>query len=284
MPRIAYVNGAYRPLSASAVSVEDRGFQFADGVYEVVGVRGGRWLDLEAHLRRLGRSLDAIEIAWPMSTAALTHILGETLRRNRLSDALVYLQITRGAAKRDHPFPDPPVTPTLVVTARPFSWAKADLKAERGIAVVSLPDIRWPRRDIKSVSLLPNVLARQVALKAGAAEAWLVDAEGYVTEGAASNAWIVTGQGHLVTRALSRDILAGITRESMIGADIRTQGYVLEERPFTITEALTAQEAFITGATNIATPVITLDGKPIGGGVPGPIAVSLRAAYWRRNN
>jgi D-alanine transaminase len=284
VPRIAYVNGAYRRLADAAVSIEDRGYQFADGVYEVFAVRAGRWLDRAGHLRRLARSLGELEIAPPMATPALELVLDETLRRNRLANALVYLQVTRGVARRDHPFPDPPVPPALVITVRPYSWAGADKKAEHGIAVISMPDQRWARRDIKSVSLLPNVLAKEAAKRAGAGEAWLIDAAGFVTEGSSSNAWILSGEGHLITRALSHDILSGITRESLIRGDLGGLGLRLEERAFSLAEALSAKEAFITSATNIATPVVWLDGQPIAGGKPGPVAAALRAAYWRRNN
>jgi len=285
MPRIAYVNGVYRRLADAGVSVEDRGFQFGDGVYEVIAVRGGRWLDRDAHLRRLRRSLVALQMAMPMSAQALGLVLQETLRRNRLTDALIYMQVTRGVARRDHVFPDPARThATLVITARPYNWASADKKSKEGIAVVSMPDLRWARRDIKSVNLLPNVLAKEAAKRAGAGEVWLVDQAGYVTEGASSNAWIVGSDGGLVTRALSHDILPGITRESLIAGDLAALGLRLEERAFTITEALAAKEAFITGATNIATPVIRIDGQPVGDGKPGPIAARLRGAYWRRNN
>jgi D-alanine transaminase len=280
MPRIAYVNGHYVPLDRAAVSILDRGFQFADSVYEVIGRRAGRMLDLDAHLKRLERSLGAIGMTLPLSGAALCLILAETLRRNRLGDALIYVQITRGAAPRDHAFPLPAVPASLVVVAKPFSWEAAEMRSARGIAVISRPDLRWKRCDIKSTGLLLNVLARQDARTDGAAEAWFVDEQGFVTEGAASNAWIVVKGGRVVTRALSHAILAGITRDRLLGL-LAAEGRVLDERPFTIRETLEAEEAFITGATVIATAVVRLDGQPIGTGRPGPVARALRAAYWQ---
>jgi D-alanine transaminase len=283
MPRIAYVNGRYLPVAAAQVSIQDRGFQFADSVYEVIGLRGGRLLDLDGHLARLQRSLAAIEIAPPTSDAALRLILAALIRRNRLTDGLVYMQITRGIAPRDHVFPAPPGPVGLVITAKPFDWAAADARSAAGIAVITMPDLRWKRCDIKATGLLPNVLAKQAARKRGAAEAWFLDETGHVTEGAASNAWIVTKAGRVVTRALGHAILAGITRDRMLTL-LAEQGLVLEERPFTPAEALDAMEAFISGATNIATAVVRLDGAPIGTGEPGPVARALRAAYWRCNN
>lgn len=283
MPRIAYVNGRYLPLSKAAVSVTDRGFQFADSVYEVIGLRDRRLLDCDGHLARLARSLGEIGMALPLSLAALGRILAETIRRNRLEDGLVYLQITRGSAPRDHAFPVPASGATLVVVAKPYDWAAADARSAAGIAVITRPDLRWRRCDIKTTALLPNVLAKQMAKEAGAQEVWFVDDEGRITEGASSNAWIVTAGGRVVTRALGHAILPGITRARFLGL-VREQGLVLEERAFTPQEALEAAEAFITGATNIATAVVRLDGRPVGTGVAGTVTRVLRAAYWRCNN
>jgi D-alanine transaminase len=283
MPRLAYVNGRYLPVARAGVSIEDRGFQFADSVYEVIGLRAGRFLDLTGHLARLTRSLGAIRMAPPMSEAALRLVLSALIRRNRLADALIYIQVTRGAAPRDHVFPPPGTPQSLVIVAKPYSWAAADARSERGIAVITAPDLRWKRCDIKATGLLFNVLAKQDAKEAGAAETWFLDEKGYVTEGASSNAWIVTPEGRVVTRPLGHAILAGITRDRFL-ALIGEQGLVLDERPFTRKEALEAKEAFISGATNIATAVVRLDGEPIAAGVPGPVSRALRAAYWRCNN
>ena len=236
MARIAYVNGQYIPIDTPAVQIEDRGFQFADGVYEVWLVRDGAFLDHAGHLDRLKRSLGELRIALPMSDAALDAVLRETLRRNRLTDALVYLQITRGVARRDHAFPVKPVRPSIVVTVRPAPRAPVAARAETGIAVITQPDLRWKRCDIKSISLLPNVLAKQAAREAGAFEAWLVSNSGEVTEGSSSNAWIVTGEGALVTRAADSTILNGITRQRIIRI-AKAQGLRFEERAFTVEEA-----------------------------------------------
>src|ERR1700687_5275498 len=207
MSRIAYVNGRYLPRGQAKVAIEDRGFQFADGVYEVCEVRGGRLVDERRHMARLDRSLNELRIVRPMSPAALSIVLRETVRRNRVRDGIVYLQITRGVARRDFPFPAPDTKPAVVVTARSNDLARLEQQAAEGIAVVTVPDIRWLRVDIKSVALLPNVLAKQAARDQGAREAWLVDAQGLVTEGASSHAWIVSRAGKLVTHPLGRDIL-----------------------------------------------------------------------------
>lgn len=273
MSRVAYVNGRFQRLREPAVRVEDRGFQFADGVYEVWAVRAGRLCDEDGHFARLRRSLRELEIGLTMADAALRAAICETVRRNRVREGLVYLQITRGAAPRDHTFPDPPTTPTIVITAK-------TLKAggQAGIRVITVPDIRWGRCDIKSVALLPNVLAREQARRAGAQEAWLVDAEGFVTEGSASNAWIVLEDGRLVTRPLGADILPGVTRAAVLRAAESLQ-IRIEERAFTVAEARAAREAFVTSATKAATPVIAIDGTPVGDGRPGPVTQRLRAAY-----
>lgn len=276
MSRIAYVNGAYVRHRDAAVHVEDRGYQFADGVYEVVAVAGGRMVELERHLRRLERSLGELRIAMPMPESALRHVLAEVIRRNRLSDGIVYLQITRGVARREHAFPKD-VAPSMVITARRLKPPPADL-VEKGVAVITIPDIRWKRCDIKSISLLPNVLGRQQAREAGAYEAWMVDEAGFVTEGTASNAWIVTGDGALVTRHLDQLILSGVTRLSVI--DIaREYGLTPVERPFTVAEAKQAAEAFVTGTTAMVMPVVRIDGDPVGDGRPGPLARKLRGLY-----
>lgn len=278
--RIAYVNGRYLPHAQAAVSIEDRGYQFADGVYEVCEVRGGRLVDETRHMARLDRSLRELRMARPMSAKALSHVLRETVRRNRVHDGIVYVQVTRGAAPRDFPFPAAGTRPSLVVTSRSFDRAKLEAQAEKGIDVVTVPDIRWQRVDIKSVALLPNVLAKQAARDKGAREAWMVDGQGRVTEGASSNAWIVTRDGVLVTRPLDTGILPGITR-SVVMDELKAQGLKVEERPFTVEEAYAAREAFVTSASQIVMPVVSIDGRPVGNGAPGLITSRLRGDYHR---
>ncbi len=278
MWRVAYVNGRYRLHHDALVHVEDRGYQFADGVYEVCEVRGGRIVDERRHMGRLQRSLRELAIPMPMSLAALGVVLRETVRRNRVQYGLVYLQITRGVAQRDFAFPPASTRPSIVVTARTLDLAANERLAAQGITVVTLPDNRWERVDIKSVSLLPSVLAKQAARDKGAREAWLVDAQGCVTEGASSNAWIVTQQGAVVTRPAERGILRGITRTVLLDV-LKAQGLSLDERPFTVAEAYAAREAFVTAASQVVMPVVKIDGRSIGNGIPGPVSRALRGAF-----
>jgi len=280
MSRIAYVNGRYLPHRGAMVHVEDRGYQFADGVYEVCEVRGGRLIDERRHLARLKRSLEELRIRLPMSPAALGIVLREVIARNRIGYGAVYLQVTRGVARRDHAFPAPDVAPSLVVTARALNKARNETLAVQGIAVISLLDNRWSRVDIKSIGLLPNVLARQAALDQGAREAWFVDKDGAVTEGASTNAWIITRAGTVVTRPADHAILRGIARTVLFDV-IKAQGLRLEERAFTLAEAYAAQEAFVTAATQIVLPVVRIDGRAIGDGKPGPVATALRREFHR---
>jgi D-alanine transaminase len=280
MSRIAYVNGRYLTLREAMVPIEDRGYQFSDGVYEVCEVRGGRLIDERRHLARLKRSLDELRIRAPMSFAALGVVLREVVARNHVSYGVVYMQVTRGVARRDHAFPSATVKPSLVVTARALNMARNEALAEKGIAVVSVPDNRWERVDIKTISLLPNVLARQAAIEQGAREAWFVDADGLVTEGASANAWIVTAAGQVVTRPADRGILRGITRTVLLEA-IDAQGLSLKERAFTPAESYAAREAFVTSASQIVMPVVRIDGHTIGDGKPGPVTTALRRAYHR---
>ena len=280
MSRIAYINGRYLPRGAAKVSVEDRGFQFADGVYEVCEVRGGRLIDERRHMARLDRSLNELRIARPMSPAALAIVLRETVRLNRVRDGIVYLQITRGEARRDFAFPPAGTTPSMVAMARSTDVVGLEQLAADGIAVVTVPDIRWSRVDIKSVALLPNVLAKQAARDRDAREAWLVDAHGRVTEGASSNAWIVSRDGKLITHPLGRDILAGITHSVVIDV-LKVQGLALEERAFSVEEAYAAREAFVTSASQTVLPVVSIDGRPVGNGAPGLVAGALRRDYHR---
>ncbi len=281
MSRVAYVSGRWTPLAEASVSIEDRGFQFADGVYEYWTVLRGRLADGLGHLDRLDRSLSELRIAPPMSRRALVGVLRETVRRNRISDGSVYLQVTRGTARRDHPFPPTPLRPTLVVIARPLDLAVLETRAQAGVAVATHPDIRWGRCDIKTVGLLPNVLAKQAARERGAFESWLVDEAGLVTEGASTNAWIVDQQGRLRTRDTSANILRGITRHTLIEIARELQMTVLEE-PFTPDDAREAKEAFFTAASAFLTPVVSIDGAPIGDGRPGPVSLRLRALYSQR--
>ena len=280
MSRIAYVNGRYLPRGQAKVHVEDRGYQFADGVYEVCEVKGGRLIDERRHLKRLDRSLSELQIRSPMPHAALSIILHEVVRRNQVRDGLVYIQITRGVARRDHAFPPAGTRPSLVVTARSSDVAAAEKLAADGIAVITVPDQRWPRVDIKSISLLPNVLAKQAARAQGAREAWLIDKKGYVTEGSSSNAWIINRDGKLLTRQLDHSILAGITRSVLIDS-LKQHGLEFEERAFTVEEAYAAREAFLTSATQSVMPVVRIDGRPIGNGAPGIVTSALRRDYHR---
>ena len=261
------------------VHVEDRGYQFADGVYEVCEVRDARLVDERRHMARLRRSLAELRIALPMSLAALGIILRETVRRNRVRDGIVYLQVTRGVARRDHAFP-PDAVASVVVTARSLDRAQGERAAAAGISVVTLPETRWARVDIKSIALLPNVLAKQSAREQGAREAWFVDQNGCVTEGSSSNAWIVTRDGKLVTRAADHAILRGVSR-AVVTDMLAAQGLELQERPFKVEEACAAREAFITSASQTVLPVVRIDGRPVGAGAPGPVAAALREAFHR---
>ena len=236
----------YLPQAQAAVGIEDRGYQFADGVYEVIEVQGADLIDEGLHLERLRRSLAELQIAAPLTPAALGIVLREVVTRNHVRDGMVYLQVTRGVASRDHVFPDPPVKPSLVVTARTIDPEAMRAKAERGIRVITTPDIRWKRPDIKSISLLPNVLAKQEAKARGAAEAWLIGEDGLITEGAASNAWIITAAGRVITHPVDQTILKGVTRTTLLKL-LGELGLVLEERPFSPKEAYEAREAFVTG-------------------------------------
>ncbi len=280
MSRIAYVNGRYLPFHQAMVHVEDRGYQFADAVYEVCEVRGGRLVDERRHLERLKRSLGELRMVMPMSPRALGVVLREVVARNHIGYGLVYLQISRGVARRDFAFPVPAPAPSLVVTARSLNLARNEALAAKGIAVVSVPDNRWGRVDIKTIGLLPNVLARQAAIDQGAREAWFVGKDGAVTEGASANAWIVTASGALVTRHADHAILRGITRTVVLDI-LAAQGLALDERAFTVKEAQAAREAFVTSATQIVMPVVSIDGHTIGDGKPGPVARALRAHFHR---
>lgn len=281
MSRVAYVNGSYQPHGQAVIHVEDRGFQFADGVYEVWSVFDGRLADFDGHMTRLHRSLNELRIDIPMSVGSLTQVLKETVRRNRVRNGIVYLQVTRGTARRDHPFPSPDTPPSVIVTSRSISAAKAEALAAKGVAVVTQPDIRWGRCDIKTVGLLANVLAKQAARERGAYEAWMVDEMGLVTEGSSTNAWIVDKHGKLRTRDTQANILKGITRTAIMDL-VASEGLDLDERPFSVDEAKEAKEAFFTAAGAFVMPAVSIDGVKIGDGKPGPITTKLRTLYLDR--
>lgn len=282
MSRIAYVNGAYLPQREARVNVEDRGYQFADGIYEVVHLHRGRFTDWDLHFARLERSLRLVRIALPMGRAALERVLLEVAGRNRVRDGLLYMQVTRGVAPREHAFPAPGTPPSLVVTARRIKPYPTDVDRWT-ITVVSHPDERWARRDIKSVGLLPNVLARQAARERGAAEAILVDPDGMVTEGAATSFWIVDADGVLRCPPQSNAILPGCTRGAL-EAEMRAEGIPFEARAFSLDEARAAREAFITSATSFVKPVIAIDGAPVGDGGVGPVTRRLFGIFARHVN
>ena len=281
MPQIVYVNGRYAAQRLPQISVEDRGFQFADGVYEVWAVAGGRLLDADGHFARLERSLGELRIRPPMGRAALQAALNETVRRNHVRDGIVYLQITRGSAPRDHAFPDPSTPPTVVITARRHDPAALARRADAGVEVITLPETRWARCDIKTVGLLPNALAKQAAREAGAVEAWFIDAGGLITEGASTNAWIVDVRGVLRTRSTEANILRGVTRNGVLEIAPTLQLSV-EERPFSVAEVRSAREAFFTAASAFVTAVVRIDGAGVGDGKPGPVTKRLRELYLQR--
>jgi len=276
--RIAYVNGRYLPQAQATVHIEDRGYQFSDGVYEVCEIKAGALIDESRHIERLGRSLSELRVGAPLAQGALAIIMRQVMVRNKISNGYLYIQVTRGVAPRDHCFPVTLVRPSLVITARDVDPAKGTALAAKGIAVIAMPDIRWGRPDIKTIGLLPNVLARQTAKEKGAYEAWLVDADGMVTEGAASNAWIVNDDAVIITRHVDTAILRGVTRTTLLEL-IAADGLRLEERKFSLAEAKKAREAFITGATTLVMPVVSIDGKAVGDGKPGPVARNLRARF-----
>ncbi|HXS06944.1 MAG TPA: D-amino-acid transaminase [Rhizomicrobium sp.] len=279
--RIAYVNGRYVPHGAAGVHIEDRALQLGDGIYEVAAISGGKMIDLEEHLDRLERSLREIGMDMPMARAPLKSVMHEMMARNRVRDGLLYLQVSRGAVRRDHPIPDNVPRPTLIMTARPHDPATIKKKLAEGVGVITGPDERWARRDIKTVQLLPNLLAKTAARKAGAYEAWFVDDDGFVTEGGSTTAWIVDQDGHVVTRQLSNDILPGVTRRVIIEAAAGGQLGIVE-RKFTVGEALKAREAFLSSASGAAIPVVKIDGQPIGDGTPGPLTRRIQALYAQK--
>jgi D-alanine transaminase len=274
MTRIVYVNGAYVPEAEARVSVFDRGFLFADGVYEVTSVIDGRLVDFAGHARRLARSLAELDLPAPCDDDTLLAIHREIVARNALSEGMVYMQVTRGPADRSFVFPETP-RPSLVLFTQALNLVAAPAAAQ-GFRVVTAPDLRWRRRDIKTVQLLYPSMAKMIARKSGADDCWMVE-DGTVTEGTSNNAYIVTG-GRIVTRHLSNDILHGITRAAVLRFAEEAQIEV-EERPFTVAEAQAADEAFATAATIFVMPVVEIDGQPVGTGKPGPVARRLREIY-----
>jgi D-alanine transaminase len=280
--RVAYVNGRYLPFADAMVHVEDRALQLGDGIYEVANVLDGVPTDEDAHLDRMERSLRELGMPMPMQRAPLKFVMREMIARNRIANGFLYIQVTRGAVKRDHVPPADPPRPTVIMTMRGQDMAALAKRMEQGIGVSSQPDIRWGRCDIKTVQLLPNLLAKQAARKAGAFEAWMVDRDGFVTEGASTNAWIVTQDGTVITRDLSNAILPGVTRRIMLEAMAEAQVKFLE-RKFTVAEAKAAREAFISSATGAAVPVTSIDGHMIGDGTVGPVTRRIRELYAARS-
>ena len=278
MSRIAYVNGQYISHAHAGVHVEDRGYQFSDGIYEVCEVRDGKIIDMGGHLDRLERSANELEISLPNRRKTIEIIIEEMRQKNRVQNGIVYIQVTRGVSPRNHLFPSTSTPASMVMTAKSTSREASDKKAATGVGVITVPDNRWDRVDIKTVALLPNVLAKQKAHEAGAYEAWFVDEDDQITEGSSTNAWIVTQDNVLVTRDASRGILKGITRGTTIAVAESLQ-LKIEERRFTIEEAKQAKEAFITAATTICVPVTKIDGQPVGDGKVGDISRSLRAHF-----
>ncbi len=279
MSRVAYVNGRYLTQRDAAVNVEDRGYQFGDGIYEVLHVNARRFVDEDRHLGRLERSLREVQIAMPMPRASLLRVLHEVVDRNRITHGLVYMQITRGVARREHWFPAKPIPPALVVTARRLPPYPTALTAWH-TRVITVADDRWARCDIKSINLLPNVLAKQAARLAGAGEAVMVDAQGIVTEGASTSVWIVDAAGALRTRHLDQSVLPGCTRDALLGL-LNGAGLRAEERAFSLDELRAAREVFLTSATSFVKPVLAVDGAPVGAGTPGPVTQALFAAFGR---
>ena len=277
MPRYAYVNGSYLPHKDALIHIEDRGYQFADGVYEVIACIHGSFADERGHLDRLERSLSEIGMDMPIRRESLSFIMHELVRRNRLKNANVYIQITRGVSKRDFPFPSEDVKPSIILTARPFDFDDK-AKLEKGIKVVCVPDIRWKRRDIKSIALLGQVLAKQQAVDKGAGEAWMIDDDGLITEGSSSNAWIITKDNKVITRKADGSILRGVTRTALEHI-LKEQNLSLEERAFSPEQAYEAIEAFTSSATALIAPVVEIDGHKIGDGKPGKLAIKLYEEY-----
>ena len=276
MSRIAYVNGRYVPHKDAEVSIDDRGYQFGDGVYEVVTVVNGILADQDWHLDRLEFSLSELNIPMPISRDAFRIVIRNVIRMNMIRDGLIYFQVTRGVMRRDHAYTSA-LKPQLIMTAKPMVIPAAD--SDRVVKVITVPDQRWQRRDIKTTQLLPNCMAKTKAVEAGAYEAWMVDQDGCVTEGSSSNAWIVTHDGELITRPATYDILSGITRKAVLAIAAK-RNLKIVERPFTPDEAKAAAEAFLSSASSLVTPVGIIDDQPVNDGKVGPVSMALRQAYF----
>lgn len=276
MPRFAFVNGSYIRHNDATIHIEDRGLQFSDSVYEVIAFINGKMADETGHIDRLERSLSELGIHMPVTRNGLKFIMRELLRRNRLRNAMIYIQVSRGATKRDFEFPQD-IPSSLIITARLLRY-DSSVNVKNGVTVITVPDLRWKRRDIKTTMLLGQVLAKQEAIESGAYDAWMVDEDGFVTEASASNAWIVTKDGTLVTRNVTTDILRGVTRTALekITKDLNIK---FEERPFTPEEAYEGQEAFNTAASALIVPVISVNDHVIGTGKPGPITRKIYDEY-----
>lgn len=279
MAKVVYVNGTYRRYGDALVHAEDRGFQFGDAVYEVCEVRDSAIVDETRHMARLERSLTELSIPLPMTSRAWQRVMQETVRRNRVKNGIVYLQVSRGAGPRNFLFKGVETPPTVVCLSRPQSRSAQEAAAAKGIAIKSMPDTRWGRCDIKTVMLLPASLAKESAKTQGAQEAWFVGEDGNVREGGSSNAWIVTNDNELVTPKATNEILRGITRTTLIDL-LERDGIKLVERGFSIEEAQSAREAFITSATNLIMPVVEIDGRPVGNGHPGSTSQRLRESFY----
>jgi D-alanine transaminase len=276
MAHIVYVNGRYIMGDLAAVSIEDRGYQFADGVYEVIWVQQGRSVDLERHLDRLHLSLESLSIPWPMSRPSLKVVMGQVLRRNFIRNGHVYIQATRGVARRNHLVPEGMV-PSLVVTASREGLRDVAVQ-KHGVAVITIPDVRWKMCYIKSIALIPNILGKHKASRKNAFDAWQVNSHDTITEGTTTNAWIVADSGEVITHPANESILSGITRQVVMEL-AEAQGFNVNERPFTVTEARGAKEAFMTSTTNYVVPVVSIDGHKVGDGRPGPVTRSLYQRY-----
>jgi len=273
--RYVYVNGDFVAAENAAISIFDRGFLFADGVYEVTAVLGGRMIDFAPHVQRLRASMAKLEMSLDMDDAAIEAFHHGLIERNGLENGVVYMQVTRGVAERDFAYPDN-AAPTVIAFTQPRDYL-GDRNAENGVSVITTPDLRWVRRDIKSIALLPQAMGKQEAKKRGAFEAWMIE-DGLVTEGTSSSAFIVTNEGVIVTRALSREILPGLTRSRLLSL-IEDEKLPVDQRPFSVEEALAAREAFLTSASSFVMPVVRIDGESVGDGRPGPVATRLRARY-----
>ncbi len=281
MPRIIYVNGRYVDRHVAAIHAEDRGYLFADGVYDAFELRRGVIIDLQRHMDRLFRSMSEIDMSNQPTKQTMEHIVKETVRLNRYHNGFVYLQVTRGVASRDFAFPSPDTPLSIICMVYNSLSGAMDQLARSGVKVITCRDIRWKRPDIKSILLLPSVLARQAARRQQAFEAWMLDDQGFITEGAASNAWIISKDNELITRPRDHAILGGITRQAVFEL-VEQENLALLERPFTLEEALDAKEAFITACSITVMPVVKIDGAAIGNGKVGMLTTRLRQLYQNR--